>query len=163
MYYAFDLDGTLVDTKELIIASYKRVGVTPPEDFFGKPWQEWLDDEEKHRQKNEVYIAMIPKHLKPLPLLSLFQRLIVDDGPGGIKYAPTILTAASQIAALAILQHLKLECAIYNLHAGLTLQMKINWMNLKSSQGEDGIMFEDNIHTVKAMRSNTRWTICNLG
>jgi hypothetical protein len=39
---SFDLDGTLVDTVDMNRQCYIIAGVNPPDDFFGRPWQEWL-------------------------------------------------------------------------------------------------------------------------
>jgi hypothetical protein len=92
---AFDLDGTLVDTYDAVLAAYRSVGVEPPPGWWGKPWKQWLDSEAAHSAKNEVY----PAHLhmaRPLPPLSLLKL----HGRAGDKV--WILTGASLQATLAV-------------------------------------------------------------
>lgn len=161
MYYTFDLDGTLVDSKELVVASYKAIGVTPPKDFFGKSWKEWLKGndthtaEELHRAKNDYYIALIPRHLKPLPLLKLYKSLMRYDTVG-LTYAPVIITGASLDATKAVLENLGLSNVAYNVHTEMSVEDKIRWMIGRCP----GIMFEDSIEAAEKMKRETRWTIC---
>jgi phosphoglycolate phosphatase-like HAD superfamily hydrolase len=155
MHYVFDLDGTLVDTKELVRAAYKRVGVTPPDDFFGKSWREWLKDEKLHQKKNQVYAAMMPGHLKALPLMSLYRTLMsAYENDADQLFPPYVLTGASAEAAKNVFRVLGIKK--YLLIPEQTISMKIDWMNKHAAQG---IMFEDNQDHATLMRIRTKWTI----
>ncbi len=145
MFYAFDLDGTLVDSRATVLQAYRLVGVEPPPDFFYRPWKEWLHDEEKHQQKNAVYLGML-KHVKPLPLMSLYHTLICPR---------LIMTGASKLAAMAIATKFSLDqrSLIYE----LSVEDKIRRMNAMRS----GIMFEDQLDAATKMRKETQWTICH--
>ena len=63
-FVVFDVDGVLVDTRELVVQAYRDVGVEMPENAWGLPWHEWLpalvgDDgraAELHREKTRRYV-----------------------------------------------------------------------------------------------------------
>lgn len=72
----FDLDGTLIDTREAVRQAYLAVGIVQPEEAWGRlPWQEWLpplcDSPEHarflHTKKNEHYEEMLARFAIPLP------------------------------------------------------------------------------------------------
>jgi hypothetical protein len=147
--YAFDLDGTLIDSREAVLTAYRAVGVEPPPDFFGKSWREWLLDPVKHKAKNAVYLKMIEEGLvKELPLLELYRTLD--------RYEHAyILTGASLEAGAAIVK--RWGFAQDRTYFGLSLDNKLQWMQFY----RQGIMFEDNEFAVRRMRKETRWTICH--
>jgi hypothetical protein len=148
MLYSFDLDGTLIDSREAVYASYVEVGVSPPADFFSRPWQEWLNDETLHNRKNVVYVQKIPL-IKPLPLMELYKDL------RSRLHLPTIMTGASKVAAHAIANYFNLDHSL--LYSELTVTAKINMMNRTRS----GIMFEDQRESAERMKRETRWTVCH--
>lgn len=41
--YVFDLDGTVLDTRELVVASYRAAGAVPPADVLDREGDDWLD------------------------------------------------------------------------------------------------------------------------
>lgn len=94
MFLVFDLDGTIIDTKQAVYAAYASVGVQMPEDAWGKPWYEWLDDSDAHRRKAEVYHEFIPGYSRPLPLLDI-----------ALEEQVPIITGASSNAVASIKQH----------------------------------------------------------
>lgn len=64
----FDVDGTLVDTRDLSIEAYHAVGVKPPADSWMSPWREWLTRyfagdrrraEATYRRKTKIYEQML--------------------------------------------------------------------------------------------------------
>lgn len=66
----FDVDGTLVDTKDAVVKAYAEAGVEVPPDFWGKTWQAWLPQMvgnaravEVHNAKNDIYMQML-KHVQ---------------------------------------------------------------------------------------------------
>ncbi len=145
MLYAFDLDGTLIDSREAVLESYRAVGVEPPPDFFMRSWHEWLSDSTLHDAKNRVYIQKLSL-IKPLPLI----RLYFDLGQ------PSILTGASSVAVDMIAKAFGLKRRM--IYPELTLVDKIKMMN---NIKEGGIMFEDQLEAAQRMRSETKWVICH--
>lgn len=146
MLYAFDLDGTLIDSHDTVLESYMDVGVTPPPDFFTRSWHEWLKDPELHRRKNALYLQKIPL-IKPLPLMELFKLLGKDA---------SIMTGASREACAAIAKHFNLN--LRQIHWELSVDSKIWVMNRALIPG---IMFEDQRVAAERMRRETCWTVCH--
>lgn len=147
MHYAFDLDGTLVDTKYALLEAYRAAGVEPPNDFFGKPFSEWYkraDADIVHYNKNKAYMSLL-NLVNPLPLMELYKTL---------NYPP-ILTGASHSATTMILKHFQLCPEV--VHTEMSVSKKIRLMLAY----ESGIMFEDNQEAAQRMRMETKWTICH--
>jgi len=67
----FDLDGTLIDTTELIRRSYRDAGVEPSPDFMRFPYRKWLtraDADMIHAAKDAAYLGRLASDpLWPLP------------------------------------------------------------------------------------------------
>src|SRR4029077_19825013 len=143
MLYCFDLDGTLIDSREVLIEAYRSVGVEPPSDFFVKSWREWLPDPELHRKKNEIYLKIIHK-IRPLPLMQLYHSL---EGHA------MIMTAASRAAVKAVARQFQLDSS--TIMCEMSVSTKIHTMNLIPNPG---IMFEDQKEPAERMRKETKWT-----
>ena len=39
--FVWDLDGTLLDSRDAVRRAYLEAGVVMPDDAWGKPWQVW--------------------------------------------------------------------------------------------------------------------------
>jgi len=147
MIYAYDLDGTLVDSEPLIRKSYELAGATPPADFFGKPFQDWSRDWEMHKRKHTIYIDMIARRgITALPLAELARRT------GG-----HVVTGASYEAVVEIGKRLNLQNLVY--HVGLSTSDKARVLN---NLGETGIMFEDLLPVAEKLKELTKWTILHV-
>lgn len=143
MFYAFDLDGTLFDTRDAVLSAYKAVGVEPPPDFFGKPWHLWLSDHVAHRAKNRMYPKMF--HLvTPLPSLEIYRMI-----PTAHK---TILTGASAESATALCNHF--DVGTTGLETEMTLDDKVRYL----ATLDPGIYFDDDTHAIQEIRRRTEWT-----
>lgn len=67
MIIVFDVDGVLVDTRELVRRAYAEVGVIQPDYAWHQPWYNWLPGlaggyalaKEVHTNKNIAYINLI--------------------------------------------------------------------------------------------------------
>jgi beta-phosphoglucomutase-like phosphatase (HAD superfamily) len=108
-YWAFDLDGVLIDTREAVRLAYRAAGVDMPDDAWGRPAFEWLPDlcgkaaGRVHVRKNEYYPALLAEHGEVLEM-ALRARLLVETGqPTGV------LTGASSEATEAALALLRLR------------------------------------------------------
>lgn len=61
----FDLDGTLVDTRPLVVEAYRRAGVIMPDDAWGKTAEEWLPQctrfnwRHVHDRKQQFYAELL--------------------------------------------------------------------------------------------------------
>lgn len=143
MKYAFDLDGTLADTRDAVMAAYQEAGACPPPNFHLLTWKEWLKDEKIHNRKNQIYLSKYVKTIRPLPLANLFQHT------GG-----TIITGASMSAAFAITQHL-FPGTLVNICHSLTMAGKVQVLKRISDRG---IVFDDSLETINFIRVNTKWT-----
>jgi phosphoglycolate phosphatase-like HAD superfamily hydrolase len=66
-YWCSDIDGVLIDSRELVRESYKHVGVDMPNEAWGHPWKTWLPDAvgshelatELHERKTSEYVQVL--------------------------------------------------------------------------------------------------------
>jgi hypothetical protein len=149
MLYAYDLDGTLAYTREAVLTAYRAAGVEPPSDFFGKPWREWLQDEEIHRLKNAYYAQFCAKHIIPTKILDLYQRT------GGM-----IITGASREAAEVVMTAIGINPEI--VCCELSKTQKVEYLNdfVRLTGTAPGIVFEDSPAIAKHLKEFTEWTVC---
>jgi len=141
MRHVFDLDETLVSTREANLRAYKHIGVEPPEDFHVRPWQSWTT-KELHDQKGEVLGEFVWDHVQLLPT---FRILRATKG--------TILTNA----AGRTLQHIVKvfpEIGLYNKIIERAPFEKILWLQ---QQVEPGVYWDDNADFCEQVRSATEW------
>lgn len=104
MTVAFDVDGTLVDTRWHVTEAYRRAGVELPDDAWHRSWEEWLPalvgDEARmiHSRKNREYRYLLDE--KPLRILPAGE--IVKSG--ALRDTPVFaLSAGSEQAIRAAL------------------------------------------------------------
>jgi len=146
MLLAFDLDGTLVDSRDAVLKSYRAAGVEPPKDFWGKPWREWLADKKAHDHKNLEFGKIDTlKTVRRLRTMDLFQQ---DHS--------LVLTGASFEAARAVLAFYDLRPK--SLFTELNVQAKVD--TLKAL--EPGIYFDDDKAVCDAVKEGTRWTVMHV-
>jgi phosphoglycolate phosphatase-like HAD superfamily hydrolase len=113
----FDIDGTLVDTRELNLRAYAQVGVEIPDDAWGRRWQEWLPEVvgdpdraiELHERKTSIYVDLILASTVAdieLPCARIARELSHQEhGPVRVY----LLTGASTRPVLKIIQHLDIH------------------------------------------------------
>lgn len=70
---AWDLDGTLLETREANLMAYRSLGVEPPIDFNIRPWREWTD-KETHDRKNFVIGPFLRTYCSWLPCVDVWRR-----------------------------------------------------------------------------------------
>ena len=117
MCYVFDLDGTLVDTRQAVVEAYRAIGVEMPEDAWGKPYREWLPQPkwQLHEQKAVVYPTTLARFGKKLGLYDFVKA----------KGYP-VLTGASYSATLTIQR----EWGVLNIVGyGMRLEQKAYQLN----------------------------------
>jgi hypothetical protein len=112
----FDCDGVIVDSRDAVFKAYVEAGVTPPDDFWGKPVTEWMPNTPEgvkaHRVKNEIYVSMIRDG--EVPLLTGGHALRWLQG----RIPTIIMTSASKAAVNAIVDHYSLRPT--RIHYGMT-------------------------------------------
>lgn len=72
--FVFDLDGTLLDTRQAVKEAYRAAGVEMPDECWGLPWREWLtmpNAAEIHKRKNVYYYKTVSIYAKRMPLFSI--------------------------------------------------------------------------------------------
>jgi hypothetical protein len=148
---AFDLDGTLVDTREANLRAYRAAGAEPPAHFHRVRFAEWHGHDSGNRiarRKAELYPAFLETHGRALPLYDMF---VVERGG-------TVLTGASLAGAEAVralFPHLGSD-----VHCGMTLQDKLEWLRLHPP----GVYFDDDKHACRMVSTLTKWrAVCVLG
>lgn len=173
--YVFDLDGTLVDSRDAVQAAYEEVGVQMPEHAWGLPWRMWLPElcggsvpraMEVHLLKNQVYLQH-PERLRELPLAALAR---VIQGRLGLHIA--VHTGASLIAAEFVLATLNIATQSQQpygaaLRAQLNLNEKIGALSAISVTHERGIYFDDCQATCDAVGRHVSqlgidWKVCHV-
>lgn len=147
--FAFDLDGTLVDNKKAVKRSYEKAGVTPPEDFWGKPSKEWLRDPSATYRKNRIYTEIAPLLNIPLPTLDIYLA----------NYPSPIITGASQDGAVTTLKSCLVPFDPTLLYTGCTAEDKADILNNLS---EKGTYYDDRKLVVEFLRENTSWRIVHV-
>jgi phosphoglycolate phosphatase-like HAD superfamily hydrolase len=100
--YVFDLDATLVDSKDAVMRAYRLAGATSPEDGWNLPWTMWCGVAE-HSRKCEIYSKMIEEgFIAALPPMQLFRELQAAGEDVGI------FTSASYEALAGFIKHFDL-------------------------------------------------------
>lgn len=141
--HAFDLDGTLADTKEAVLRSYRAAGVEPPPDFWGRPSKEWLQDNLAHRRKNELYKQLAPLLIKIMPAFEIAKQNEKNC---------IVMTGASRSAAEVVLKSIGLKPV--ELHCGLTATEKVEILNKRQ---DPGIYYDDDLSTIVMVQEETSW------
>lgn len=140
MKLVFDLDGTLVRTREANLEAYRSLGVDPPQDFDVRPWQEWCSPED-HERKLVVY----PKYVRMLATLLPAYRLL--EASGG-----TILTNSNRKSLDAVVAVFP-QLAVYACLFEHTPDMKLNLLR----RAKPGVYFDDSTSMVRRVREETAW------
>lgn len=154
--WAFDLDGTLIDTMEINRQAYETVGVKMPASAAGLSWLEWLPEycggnyeiaAALHRQKGSIYLRrLIETDLEGmrLPALEIAQELYADN-PTRVK----LVTAASLLTTRRLINRFQFDTIEY--HAELVYRERMtllrNW-----AMFADVVYLDDSPKTVEKLR-----------
>lgn len=140
MNFVFDLDGTLIDTKEATYQAYKHVGINMPDEAWGLPWYEWLDSADIHDEKTKIYPEMLKRHAKILPTLN--SALEVDG---------FLLTSASISSVMTIFRTFNFILPI--LGTSCNNDLKINRLN----KLKPGLCIDDNVIFGELLEEHTEF------
>lgn len=134
---AFDLDGCLIDSEELIRQSYKDVGVELPDGFMSRPSGQWADDDLRARKDAAYLHRLATDPLWPLPPWWAAEVLHeAGEVVGLITSAPD--GAVQVVAKRALSWPFTVTCA------GLTPTQKAVWLN----DTGPGVYVDDQEHVV---------------
>lgn len=147
-FVVFDIDGVLVDTKELVHQAYRDVGVDMPVGAWGKAWTEWLPEasgspwiaQGVHDLKTKRYIDLLTE--SPPPRLSGGEALeiIMSEGLCDVAFA----TGASRESAALILMQLGVNLDLHTNICGATAPMKtMTLAMLRGSALENDVVYID--------------------
>lgn len=161
-HVSFDLDGTLVDTRDAVRRSYRIAGVEMPDYAFGLPWQEWLpqlvDDTleatQIHQTKTSIYLDILnsdgPPPFKILPATLIARKLLSDRENRLHSIGVSVITAATSVATLRILDLIGLKPSITC--SNVTLLERLKHLDTYPS---GTVYVDDNCETVNQARC---WT-----
>lgn len=145
MNLAFDLDGTLVDTRDANTAAYRAAGIEPHPDHWRIRWETWCT-KEQHDAKQEHFPVMLRKYGRLLPASEILFRV------GG-----QILTNASQRSVNAVTWVFpKLLGRIC--HNNLSHDLKVEMLK----HTPPGIYFDDLEDVCTRIRKETGWQAVNV-
>jgi len=110
-----DIDGVLVNSREMVIESYKLVGVDMPIQAWGQPWHVWLPSAvrsydvalELHKQKTEAYAEMLKNGAAVSNKLPFAEILMALEKRNGTQVF--YVTGAAREAGTAVLWALGLN------------------------------------------------------
>lgn len=140
---AFDLDGTLADTRRAVEQAYVLAGVCPPEDWWGRPWREWLRDEVAHARKNVIYQEIAPQLITATKLADLCRTN---------QRKSVVLTGASRPAAEIVLATLAISPV--ELVCEMSSRDKVERLKRYVVAGT---YYDDDPATIKLVKKETKW------
>ena len=141
----FDLDGVLLDTRSANLAAYQAVGVTPPEDFHQRPWEEWCSPGH-HDAKNRVF----PQCLDSVKTLPLFEYAWCRGGA-------MVVSSISNEAFGALEAKFRLWRGL-NLVLGLRLHERLALLR----QWGSGVYYDDSRQTCDEVAKLGGWQVCHV-
>lgn len=151
MKVIYDLDGTLVDTREAVRQAYAVAGVVMPDDAWGKPAQDWLprvcdDPIVAHQLKCVAYANALRYHGRQLPLL---QELSFH------KQTVTVITGASRQAVNTLYKMGILPSFVKVVAVQQTRRSKVDWL----ARHGWGTYVDDDAEVRRLVLDQTLWSV----
>lgn len=139
----FDLDGVLVDSKDMVKRAYAEVGVYMPDYVWGLPWQSWLGDPSAHEAKTAVYLDMITDEgVTELSGVDVARR-VRTEGLGRVM----VLTGASDESTELVLT--SLDLADIDWSTGQTRDGKARMLQGLIQDGHEVVYVDDDEDAVR--------------
>lgn len=154
-WIVFDLDETLADTKQLVLAAYGAAGVPNAEKYWGRSADEWLplvagaDASRVHELKDKLYAILLNDcettdiELAPAKLA----RKLKADG-----YAIGVLTSASLLSTFMVLQKLDLWDEVRCRYA----VPPIDKAEVLGDFGSSGVYIDNDSNTIASLHDGWR-------
>jgi hypothetical protein len=134
--FAFDLDGCLINSEQLIRDSYLDAGVSPPGGFLALGHHDWIpaqDREAVHARKNAAYL----RRLAAGPVLFLSPWRVAETLSASSRVA--LLTSAPP-GTVAVLREKCKPWPFTSAHDGMTTGAKQQWL---AEQPSGGVYVDD--------------------
>ena len=141
----FDLDGTLLDTRETIITAYGLAGVTVSDDILERAATGWLENqvgaataETIRAKKNEEYLRMLRTEYRPMlpPMQAAIQLHQAGYGVGIMTGAPTGSLAMFQLQC-------REQCRIWPFDAAIEATATPEKMERLPQLDDHGVYIDD--------------------
>lgn len=155
----FDLDGTLVDSRDAVIASYKDVGIEMKPWHWGKPWRVWLEQAcldagmpsgsaaKVHEAKGRRYTHH-RERVRTLP-----PRRLLENSTSDVLLC--IISGASFEAIMGYLISWGLSSHVRIVRGSLTLEQRIETLESirdLTRNAEGGEIYDDDVNNCHEMR-----------
>lgn len=153
---AVDLDGTLINTRGLVVEAYRLAGVNPPDDAWGRRWQDWLPNAvgghdralTTHTRKTQIYVKLLGErdlHERELPAARLAREAHLLGRPVGCVTASTFTTAKMILNRLGLTN--------VPLVAGATPKIRVSALRSSLDAFHRVIYVDDHVDNVTLVRS----------
>lgn len=150
LQYAYDLDGTLIETRTANWMAYKQLGVEPPVDFHQRPWETWCA-RTVHERKN----AILPSYAGHMRMLPMFAFALHHKG--------TILSMCSEKAFELIIETFPRLRDIGPIHIGLSVDRRLSWLRNNQQEGTRRFYFDDSPSFCDILeREKIGWQTCRI-
>lgn len=146
--WAFDLDGSLVDSYAITKQAYSRAGVNFTPEMFATNSSTWVvkpTDEQRGKKAKILFELLKQDGVKTLPLFSFMWMLIVNGENVEIWTGASDATIEAYRCVLDLPEHLVNK---------LSPQEKLQLANKRKSEGFDVIYFDDSLQVVNLFRKN---------
>lgn len=159
---AFDMDGVIADTKQLVLKAYRHAGVRMRNDQWGLPWQDWLPDAvggsfadacETHERKNKIYMTLLRKEGVPLlPPAAVFLKMYYNS-----SVELCLLTGASRAAATRILDEIGVDPDAITMGTGMSISAKGALLSTRHRlPSQQWSVYVDDLHRGKSVAAGSR-------
>lgn len=137
---AWDLDNTLIHTREANLRAYMSLGVTPPQNFHRIHWSEWTTTA-AHEEKGRIIGKFLSQFAEITPMFSIYTQV---GGP--------ILTATSD----QVLQFIRSAWPIFT--AAHIIRCATPDQKVAALQSiSPGVYVDDDQYTIDLVRKQTAW------
>lgn len=155
---SFDLDGTLINTRELNRVAYRAAGVDVPDRAWGLRWQEWLPELTGshavatgiHNRKVQAYVEVVTDcSVRDIALPAA--RLAADLQEHGDDVTLWCLTAGSLLTSRILLRKLRLGLPVI---ANLTYEHRAALLADRSPSESVTVYVDDRADTIRRLHED---------
>lgn len=149
--FVFDLDGTVLDTRELVLASYRAAGAVPPADVLDREGDDWLrqqvgDDAPAVKFLKDQHYLYTLQHARDLEHLAL-APLVVARGLAAAGYEVGLLTGAPRGTVARVADRLQAWPFAWALD-GIKTPAKMTWL-AQHGRLRGGVYVDDQVALVQ--------------
>lgn len=158
LFVVFDLDGCLVNTRDLVERAYLEAGVVMPPEAWGLPWSAWLPHavgapgepvRAVRRAKSKIYLELL--QTESVELLPPWEVMV--DAKVGSDADYRIISGAGEDAVQALLRHIDSDMS-HVLGWELTLERKAEVLNSLPRPGRRVVYVDDHADVRPLLRKD---------